>query len=231
MSELFVDKELGNVYIKRNSRAKNIIARKRSDFIELTVPIGSSMKQIMTAFEQMKPRLLTLKVKPQNVLDTSSILETMAFSLRIENRDVRNFHASLKDNILHIVCPNINDFADITVQATLKNTIEQVMRGEAKRIFPFKLSSLAKLHGFDYKGLSINKSRTRWGSCSSQKSINLSYFCLFLPEYLIDFVILHELCHTIEMNHGEKFWKLLDAVTGDKARQLTLELKRVSIPW
>ncbi len=79
--------------------------------------------------------------------------------------------------------------------------------------------------------MKINKSRTRWGSCSSKKVINLSYYCLFLPEHLIDFVILHELSHTIKMNHGEGFWKLLDSVSGGKAKELTQELKSFKTEW
>ena len=68
---------------------------------------------------------------------------------------------------------------------------------------------LADTHGFQYTSLKINSARRRWGSCSAKKQINLSLYLMLLPEELIDFVIVHELCHTREMNHGERFKKLM----------------------
>lgn len=231
MGDKFVDKELGNISIIRNVRAKSVIARRKSDFIQLTVPAGFSMKQILEVFEKMKPRLEALPKRPTQIFTPQSIFKTFSFTLSIETRKVQNYYMSLKDGVLYIVCPDNVDFDNILVQETIKNYIEKAMRYEANRLFPQKISALAKQYNFTYTDLKINKSRSRWGSCSSKKGINLSYFCNLLPEYLIDFVMLHELCHTIEMNHGERFWKLLDSVTDGKAKQLTLELNKSHVHW
>lgn len=231
MEDKFVDKELGNVSIVRNVRAKSVIARRKSDFIQLTVPARFSMKQILEVFDKMKPRLEALPKRPSQVFTPQSQFNTFSFSLNLETRKVQNYYMSLKEGILYIVCPDGVDFNDVEVQQTIKIYIEKAMRYEANRLFPQKLSALAEQYNFSYSGLKINKSRSRWGSCSSKKGINLSYFCNLLPEYLIDFVMLHELCHTIEMNHGERFWKLLDSVTDGKAKQLTHELNKSHVQW
>lgn len=117
------------------------------------------------------------------------------------------------------------DYNDSTVQSTIKGFVEKALRYEANRLFPAKVKLFAERYGFKYTEVKINKSRTRWGSCSSKKTINLSFYCMLLPEHLVDFVILHELCHTVEMNHGERFWQLLDKVSDDKAKELTKALK------
>ncbi len=231
MSDEFTDKELGRILIVRNVRAKSVIARRKSDYIQLTVPARFSLKQILDVFDKMKPRLEALPKKPSVTFTLQSTFKTFSFALSLEIGKVQNYYMSLKEGVLYIVCPEGIDFSNSQVQDTIKNYIEKAMRYEANRLFPQKLSALAKQYNFTYTDLKINKSRSRWGSCSSKKGINLSYFCNLLPEYLIDFVMLHELCHTIEMNHGERFWRLLDSVTDGKARQLTQELNKSHVHW
>jgi len=84
---------------------------------------------------------------------------------------------------------------------------------------------LAQQHGFTLTGVKINNSKTHWGSCTPRKSVNLSLYLMLLPWHLVDYVLLHELCHTIEMNHSEKFWMLMDKVTDNQAIRLRTELK------
>jgi predicted metal-dependent hydrolase len=87
--------------------------------------------------------------------------------------------------------------------------IEQT-RKEAKKILPKRLQELAQKHGFSYKRLAVRNARTRWGSCSHANNINLNMHLIKLDNDLIDYVILHELCHTIEKNHSQRFWVLLE---------------------
>ena len=100
---------------------------------------------------------------------------------------------------------------------------------EAVQYLPDRLQALAASCNFTYASVKISKSKSRWGSCSSKKNISLSLFLMKLPLHLIDYVILHELCHTIEMNHGAKFWELLDKVCAGKAKALRKELKAYRI--
>ena len=99
------------------------------------------------------------------------------------------------------------------------------LRRKAKLFLPLQLDRLAGLYGFVYSGVKIRKSKTRWGSCSSKKMISLSLYLMILPEHLIEYVLLHELCHTIHMNHSTAFWNLLNKYTENKARELRKELR------
>ena len=103
------------------------------------------------------------------------------------------------------------------------------LRKKAMEHLPGRLQMLAGLHGFIYGSIRISKSKSRWGSCSSKKNISLSLFLIQLPLHLIDYVILHELCHTVEMNHSHKFWELLDKVCNGKSKALRKELKAFQI--
>lgn len=102
--------------------------------------------------------------------------------------------------------------------------IEQLRR-MAKELLPRRVAELAYLHGFTYQGVKIQSSRGRWGSCSSRCSINLSLFVMLLPEHLQDYVILHELCHTVHHDHSQAFWTLMDKVTDGKAKEWNREIR------
>ena len=104
--------------------------------------------------------------------------------------------------------------------------IEESLKKKKKSILPPRLDRLSKQCGLPYASVKINSSQGRWGSCSTKKDINLSYYLVLLPSYLIDYVLLHELCHTREMNNSERFWSRLNQLTEGKAIALRGELKQ-----
>ena len=114
------------------------------------------------------------------------------------------------------------------LKARPKLTDEDVerMRKEAKAILPRKVAELAHLYGFTYAGVRIREAKTRWGSCTGKNTISLSLYLMQVPEHLQDYVILHELCHTVHHDHSPRFWALMDEVTDGKAHQLRAELHR-----
>lgn len=225
---VIVDKDLGEIRLVKNARAKRIIVRKKDDYLQLTYPPSVSMSFVEKTIRDMKPRLMLLVEKQTTRIFFTPDIEfkTFSFTLKlITGTSTKNYYMSLKEGVLSISCPAGTDYNDSTVQSTIKSFVEKALRYEANRLFPAKVKLFAERYGFKYTEVKINKSRTRWGSCSSKKTINLSFYCMLLPEHLVDFVILHELCHTVEMNHGERFWQLLDKVSDDKAKELTKALK------
>jgi len=92
----------------------------------------------------------------------------------------------------------------------LYKTFNHWCKKKARKTFTLMLEELAELHGFHYQGLSIRAQKTRWGSCSSKKNINLNCKLLFMPEEVVTYVMIHELCHTLEMNHSKRFWALVE---------------------
>ena len=127
---------------------------------------------------------------------------------------------------MQIICPPDADFSDEKLQTWLRKVIEEGLRRNAKIILPPRLYQLSVQHHLSYKSVKINSSSGRWGSCSARGNINLSYYLVLLPKHLIDYVLLHELSHTREMNHGEGFWALLNTLTDGKAQALRNELRK-----
>lgn len=105
----------------------------------------------------------------------------------------------------------------------------EALRRVAKADLPARLERLARQTGLHYSSCSIRASRTKWGSCSGRNGISLSLYLMTLPEHLRDFVVLHELCHTVHHDHSPRFHALLDRLTGGRERELHRELRSYGI--
>ena len=88
----------------------------------------------------------------------------------------------------------------------------EALRAEARRVLPQRLEQLADENGFQVNGVRIKHNVSNWGSCSVKGNINLNLNLMRLPEYLRDYVMLHELCHLRYMNHGPEFHALLESL-------------------
>ncbi|MBR5856677.1 MAG: M48 family metallopeptidase, partial [Bacteroidales bacterium] len=82
---------------------------------------------------------------------------------------------------------------------------------------------------FSYNAVFIKNNRSNWGSCSGKRNINLNLHLVALPNELMDFVIIHELCHLVHLNHSKEFHKLLDAACGNREKELNKKLRHYKL--
>lgn len=225
----------GKVEFIRSSRAQRITVKILSDGLRVSLPNRSSEEAARKFILQNQNNILSkqnrIRAKRQSTLiTTEKELITRTFIVKAKFVERADVFFSLKDGFLQIEIPENADMLSEQVQQVCWNGINYFLKKEAKRILPDRVRILAEEHGFKYSGIKIQSSKTRWGSCSRTQNINLSFYLMLLPAHLADYVILHELCHTREMNHGERFWKLMDEVTNGKTKKLRAEMKRFSIP-
>lgn len=103
---------------------------------------------------------------------------------------------------------------------------------QAKQYLPERLQLVAQRTGLRYADVRVRAQKTRWGSCSSKKNINLNRNLLFLPLTWVDYLCLHELCHTRVMNHSADFWRLVATYEPDfqrLERSLTRAVQQVPL--
>ena len=96
---------------------------------------------------------------------------------------------------------------DCLDSAASRRALERWLMRRAKEALPPMLAAVSRQTGLAYRGISIRAQRTRWGSCSSQGDICLNYQILFLTPELARHVLLHELCHTVRLDHSPCFWR------------------------
>lgn len=101
----------------------------------------------------------------------------------------------------------------------------QALRSKAKKYIIPRVSEYSKIMGTDYTGVKITSAKTRYGSCSAKNSLCFSFYLMQKPLYAVDYVIVHELAHTVHHNHGKEFYKLIEKYMPDYKDRISV-LKR-----
>lgn len=87
----------------------------------------------------------------------------------------------------------------------------------ARELVHARLLHWNQFYNHPYKRVAIRNQRSRWGSCSTKQNLNFNYRIVFLPEILVDYIIVHELCHLAEFNHSSAFWSHVEKTLPDYA--------------
>ena len=104
----------------------------------------------------------------------------------------------------------------------------EVHREAAKALIETRMDMFRESLGVTETRLTIRDTRTRWGSCSARGALSFNYRLMFLPIHLVDYVVVHELCHLRELNHSSRFWNIVESILPDyQSRRRALKLIRL----
>lgn len=140
-------------------------------------------------------------------LRTGTTLPLLDARLRLDVRPARErSRVRRRGNRLHI---------DVTASDRhgIRNLLEEWYREEARRFLPARVDPFADALRVSPTRITVRGQRTRWGSCSARGAISLNWRLMLLPIDLVDYVIVHELCHLRYMDHSHRFWALVARVT------------------
>ena len=110
---------------------------------------------------------------------------------------------------------HLEKIAERPAVAVLSEAERKTLAKQAAQILPSKVQHFAAEIGVSYGRITIRSQRTRWGSCSAKGNLNVNCLLMFCPEEVMDYVVVHELCHRKELNHSAAFWAAVEKVCPD----------------
>lgn len=226
---------VGNVLFRKSKRARYLnISLRPFKSVSVSVPIGMSYYNAERLVEARVNWIVKHLDKIKQVENLQTLFHenlpynTKEHKLILNRSDKKDISVRVSDGKINVSYPAFLISESKEVQSAIRIGIERAFKIEAKKFLPVKVKLLAAKYGFEFNNLTLKNIKSRWGSCSRSKNINLSIHIMRLPDRLVDYVILHELAHTAEHNHSQKFWTLLDSVSGN-AKLLDKELRNYRI--
>lgn len=190
-----------------NKKAKKILLKPQNDnTIKIVVP---STKFIPQAKEFIKKKKLWVEDVLIRLSSAKVNFTFLGQPIRIdrinsENGSLAKFQ--FRNDILFIDAPE---------KFETNLLYEHWLKIMSKKRLPGRVLELSRQFNFYPAKISIRKASTRWGSCSSKNNISLNSKLIMFNEKIIDYVIIHELCHTLHHNHSSKFWDLVSQIMPD----------------
>lgn len=120
-------------------------------------------------------------------------------------------HVKIEDEKVRVFI----DSSSIASNDTISSAIINLYRKEAARLFKERTDIYSRILGVGPKRIFIKDQKTLWGSCSSKGNINYNYRIIMAPISIIDYIVVHELCHLIHMNHSKEYWNTVKFVLPD----------------
>ena len=218
------------INFKKSKRAKNISIRiKPFEDVTVIVPRFSSFKNaeyfVYQKLNWIKKTIIKIQKfkKPNTIFDANKDYATKFHKLRISISNDK-FYIHKSDEIISLNFPHNINIKLPKIQNQIRDLIIEVFREEAKGYLPKRTHLLASQKELQFQKVTIRNTKTRWGSCSYKNNISLSLHLMRLPNEIIDYVILHELAHTLVKNHSKEFWDTLEKICPN-SKKLDKKLK------
>jgi len=225
------DPDLGCIQFIKRKQSKRITVRYDPEgHLKVSLPQRVSYQQgiqyVQSNKKLIKEKIVDLQIE-QYSRDLSNF-QTRWHEVEIRRENRKTIAYQIHQGKILVKIPRDLEQKDHTVQKAIRLALEEALRMEAKVYLPQRLNELAHKYKLSYNNLYIKKVQSLWGSCSSNNNINLNIHLMRLPDYLIDYVLSHELCHTLHKNHSQHFWKQLQQLMQDDVYQLRTELNQYS---
>jgi predicted metal-dependent hydrolase len=188
--------------IRRSPRARRIrVSVDPHAGVEVILPQRATKREAQQAVVELRPwidrRLNEAHAARQRLQSPPGTVPFLGAHLRLHH-DTHRTRAHRKQDVLHLPATDA------------QQALERWYRTEARRQIQPRLDHATRSLDRPYTKLSIRNQRTRWGSCSSTGAMSFNWRLMLAPESVLDYVIWHEACHLVVMDHSKRFWNLVE---------------------
>lgn len=207
------DEEFGTITIRRNRRASQVRIRVAPNGrLHASLPLYAPLFLLKRLIKNSRPQLR--EMMSNNQPDSSyhdGMVVGKSHSIVVRPSSQSSVKAKRHGQQIIVSLPTDMALDEPTVTRTIRDTVIDALRIESKSYLPKRLAFLAEKHDVSYDKVRFSHASGRWGSCSSNGTISLNIALMKLPFELIDYVLIHELAHTVHMNHSSEFWELVQS--------------------
>jgi predicted metal-dependent hydrolase len=188
--------------IRRSPRARRIRVKvDPHDGVEVVIPERATKKEAQAAIAELRPwidrRMAEAEQARARLASPPGTVPFLGAHLRLRHEAGRT-RAHRKDDVLHLP------------EHQSHEALERWYRAEARREIAPRLARATGALGRPHTTLAIRNQRTRWGSCSSTGAMSFNWRLVLAPEPVLDYVVWHEACHLVVMDHSRRFWALVE---------------------
>lgn len=221
------DEEFGKITIRRSARATQVRLRIAPDgTLRASLPLYAPTFLVKRLIKSSRQALRDMLAQSQPQVTYSDGMRVGKSHTLLVRPTSGALQLNRRAQQIIVSLPTDKTLGDADSVRMVRDGIIAALRIEAKSYLPKRLSFLADKYGLRYKKVRFSHASGRWGSCTSEGTISLNIALMKLPFELIDYVIIHELAHTIHMNHSLEFWAFVaigDPLYAEHRRRLKQE--------
>lgn len=227
-----IDEEFGTITLRRSARASHVRIKVAPDGrLRASLPMYAPLFLVKRLLKNSRVELRAMLAEQhEGMVFEHGMTIGKSHSLIVRPTTVKTITVQRHGQQIVVSLPKDQQLDDPNSTRIVRDAVIEALKIEAKSYLPKRLAFLAQKHGFGYEKVRFSHASGRWGSCSSNGTISLNIALMKLPFELIDYVLIHELSHTVQMNHSDDFWQLV--AEGDpqyKVHRRTLKNENPSI--
>lgn len=207
-----VDEEFGIITLRRSAKASHVRIRVAPDGrLRASLPLYAPLFLVKRLIKTSRSELRAMLHESHPVTHyENGMLIGKSHTLIVRPVAAKVASTKRHGQQLIVSLPTHLQLSDPAVVQVIRDGSIGALRIEAKSYLPKRLAFLAQKSGVDYEKVRFSHASGRWGSCSSNGTISLNIALMKVPFELIDYVLIHELSHTRQMNHSDAFWQLVE---------------------